>query len=210
MEKVDSSDGIRFEEFTGGPLDTNAFLIAAPGGNLLIDAPQGADAHYAGTPIHTLLLTHGHFDHVADAAAIQARHGCEVVVHADSLPMIEDREFFRRWGFGLEVDPVAGARTLAESEAAEFAGLSFRVLEVPGHCPGSLCFLHEATGTLFGGDVVFLGGVGRADLPGGDAELLLDGIRSKILTLPDATVILPGHGPATTVGAERLGNPWLK
>lgn len=210
MEKVDHSRGIRFEQFTGGPLDTNAFLVAAPDGNVLIDAPQGADAHFADTSIHTLLLTHGHFDHVADAEAIRARHGCRVVCHADTLPMITDREFFRRWGFGLEVEPVVDPVVVGASDAAEFGGLTFRILEVPGHCPGSLCFLHEETGTLFGGDVVFRGGVGRADLPGGDAELLLSGIRSKILTLPGATRIFSGHGPETTVGVERASNPWLR
>ncbi len=210
MEKVDHSDRIRFEQFTGGPLDTNAFLVAAPAGNLLIDAPQGADAHFADVPVHTLLLTHGHFDHVADAEAIRSRHDCRVICHADTVPMITDREFFRRWGFGLEVEPVADSVIVGASDASEFGGMTFCVLEVPGHCPGSLCFLHEESGTLFGGDVVFCGGVGRADLPGGDGELLLSGIRSKILTLPDETRIFSGHGPETTVGIERASNPWLQ
>ncbi len=200
---------IQFETFTGGVLDTNAFLLAAPAGKILIDAPQGADAHFADAEIHTLLLTHGHFDHTADAEAIRARHDCEVYCHPDTLPMITDRNFFRSWGFGLEVEPVSNPRTISETPTATFAGLNFRVLEVPGHCPGSVCFLIEASGSLFGGDVLFRGGVGRADLPGGDPNLLIAGIRSKILTLPDATRVLPGHGPDTTVGDERATNPWL-
>ncbi len=201
---------IQFEEFTGGALDTNAFLLDAPQGGILIDAPQGADEHFAKAEIHTLLLTHGHFDHTADAEAIRARHGCAVYCHADTVPMITDRAFFRNWGFALEVEPVAEAIVVAATPAATFAGLTFRVLEVPGHCPGSLCFLLEESEYLFGGDVLFRGGVGRADLPGGDAELLLSGIREKILTLPDSTIVHPGHGPATTVGTERAGNPWLQ
>jgi glyoxylase-like metal-dependent hydrolase (beta-lactamase superfamily II) len=200
---------IQFETFTGGALDTNAFLLDAPAGKILIDAPQGADAHFANAAIHTLLLTHGHFDHTADAEAIRARHGCAVHCHPDTLPMITDRDFFRTWGFGLEVEPVAHPQTITATAAASFAGLTFRVLEVPGHCPGSLCLV-EDSGELFGGDVLFQGGVGRADLPGGDPELLLSGIRAKILTLPDATRVLPGHGPQTTVGTERATNPWLQ
>ena len=85
----------------------------------------------------------------------------------------------------------------------------FTVLEVPGHCPGSLCFLKEDAATLFGGDVLFAGGVGRWDLPGGDYELLMDGIRKKVLPLPDDVAVLPGHGPATKVGIERRTNPFV-
>jgi len=87
--------------------------------------------------------------------------------------------------------------------------VDFQVLEVPGHCPGSLCFLRKKDGVLFGGDVLFAGGVGRWDLPGGDRELLLGGIRRKLLPLGDGIRVLPGHGPATTLGEERLHNPYL-
>jgi glyoxylase-like metal-dependent hydrolase (beta-lactamase superfamily II) len=202
---------IRFEEFTGGILDTNAFLLHGPAGSsVLIDAPQGADRHFADTRIDALLLTHGHFDHVADAAAIQRRHGCPVYYHADSGPMVTDPEYFRNWGFALEVEPVSDGRLLAETPDCEVAGLNFAVLEVPGHCPGSLCFYFAKEGALFGGDVLFRGGIGRWDLPGGDHELLVTGIARKILPLPDATRVYPGHGPATTVGREREANPFLR
>ena len=201
---------IKFEEFTGGVLDTNAFLLRAPAGAVLIDAPQGADRRFAGEAIAALLLTHGHFDHVADAAAIQRRHGCPVFYHADTRPMVTDPDFFRDWGFALEVEPVRGGDLLAATPDCEVAGLHFAVLEVPGHCPGSLCFHFAGDEALFGGDVLFRGGIGRWDLPGGDHGLLVSGIRSKILTLPDTTKVYPGHGPATTVGHERAANPWLR
>jgi glyoxylase-like metal-dependent hydrolase (beta-lactamase superfamily II) len=201
---------IRFEEFTGGILDTNAFLLHGPSGNVLIDAPQGADRHFADARIDALLLTHGHFDHVADAAAIQLRHECPVYYHADTEPMVTDPAFFRDWGFALEVEPVSDGRLLVETPACEVAGLRFAVLEVPGHCPGSLCFYFAEEGALFGGDVLFRGGIGRWDLPGGDHELLVTGIAQKILPLPDATRVYPGHGPATTVGRERAANPFLQ
>ncbi|MGH8046779.1 MAG: MBL fold metallo-hydrolase [Chthoniobacterales bacterium] len=200
---------IKFEEFTGGVFDTNCFLLRGPGGNVLIDAPQGADERFEQEHIDVLLLTHGHFDHVADAAAIVRRHGCALYHHADTAPMITDPDFYRKWSFALEVEPVAGGLLLGETVAFEVAGLQFAVLEVPGHCPGSLCFYFAEDGVLFGGDVLFNGSVGRTDLPGGDHDLLIKGILEKILPLPDATVVLSGHGPATTVGRERASNPFL-
>jgi len=200
----------QFEQFTGGFLQTNAFLLRGPAGNLLIDAPQEADAHFANTKIDALLLTHGHFDHVADAAAIQRRHGCPVYFHPDTLPMVTDPGFFRSWGFGLEVEPVKNGRLITESPAFEQCGVRFQVLEVPGHCPGSLCFYSAEDGLLFGGDVLFCGGVGRWDLPGGDYDLLMSGIREKVLVLPDDTRVLPGHGPETTIGMEKKQNPFLE
>jgi len=201
---------IQFEEFTGGPLDTNAFLIHSPGGNILIDAPMGADRRFQNTEIHTLILTHGHFDHIADAAAIQSRHGCRVGFHPGTLPMVSDRNFFRKWGFELEVEPVAGELMLAEPATLDSEGAHFHILDVPGHCPGSICLYIQKSGLLFGGDVLFRNGIGRWDLPGGDYELLVTGIRNKILVLPDSTRVLPGHGPETTVGTERKSNPWLQ
>lgn len=200
---------IKFEEFTGGILETNAFLLRGPAGNLLIDAPQGADEHFSREKIDTLLLTHGHFDHVADAAAIQRRHGCRVHFHPDTLPMVTDPDFFRSWGFALDVEPVAGGELLSATDDFAVAGLHFKVLEVPGHCPGSLCFYLAGEGLLFGGDVIFRSGIGRWDLPGGDHDLLVTGIREKILPLPDSTRVYPGHGPATTIKHERLTNQWL-
>lgn len=199
-----------FKIFTGGPYETNSYLLESPGGGILFDAPQGADTRFAGDNICLLVLTHGHWDHIDDAAAVARRHGCPVVCHADTVPMISDPDFFVRAGFPVRCEPVAADRIVGEGAEQDFLGMKFDVLDVPGHCPGSLCFHHRESGLLVGGDVLFCGGIGRWDLPGGDGQLLIDGIRSKILTLPDATRVLPGHGPITTVGAERAGNPFLR
>lgn len=201
---------MKFKTFTGGVFETNCFCIEAPGGTILIDAPQGADAHFADTPISLLLLTHGHFDHVVDAAAILERNGCPCGIHADSVPLVSDAEAFKKYGFALEIRPIQPDLLLTAGTDVDFLGLPMDVLEVPGHCPGSLCFHEKVYGHLFGGDVLFRGGVGRWDLPGGDAELLFRGIREKLFPLPSATVVHPGHGPDTTIGFERENNPFVR
>lgn len=199
----------RFKTFTGGVLDTNSFLYPAPGGNILFDAPQGADEAFALEKVDLLLLTHGHFDHVADAAAIVRRHGCKVAFHADTVPMVADRNFFRRWGFELEVEPVTADFLLDEVAETELLGAKTQILLIPGHCPGSLCFHLPDEQTVVGGDVLFRDGVGRWDLPGGNREQLFAGIHQKLMQLNDDVWVLPGHGPATTIGRERVSNPFL-
>ena len=194
--------------FTGGALETNFYLVTTPEGNLLIDAPEGAARASAGELISLLVLTHGHFDHVWDAAEIAKIHGCPVFMHPVTEEIMDDRNLLRRIGIDLEVAPVKADRYLGEGNTS-LLGKDFRILEVPGHCPGSICLHDGAAGVLFGGDVLFAGGVGRWDLPGGDRDLLLSGIRTKLLPLPDQTIVLPGHGPATTIGAERTANPYI-
>jgi glyoxylase-like metal-dependent hydrolase (beta-lactamase superfamily II) len=199
----------QFQVFTGGVLETNAFYLETPAGNLLFDAPEGADDFFAGHRIDWLLLTHGHFDHVMDAAKIQRRHGCRVGFHPDTAVMVGDGSFFKKHGFDIEFEPVTADRLIEEGAVAGVGGFELSVLHVPGHCPGSLCFYFPELKTLVGGDVLFREGVGRWDLPSGDGPLLFEGIRTKIFTLPEETIVLPGHGPATTVGHERTSNPFV-
>jgi len=201
---------LQFKSFTGGEYATNCFLVEAPRGRILFDAPEGVDRHFADEKIGLLVLTHGHWDHVTDAAAVQRRHGCPVACHEDTVRMVAEADFFERHGFPLRIEPVQPDRMLAEGLGQDLLGLEFDVLEVPGHCPGSLCFYQRGEGVLVGGDVLFHGGIGRWDLPGGNGELLLRGIREKLLPLPDATWVWPGHGPVTTIGGEKAANPFLR
>jgi glyoxylase-like metal-dependent hydrolase (beta-lactamase superfamily II) len=196
--------------FTGGALETNSYLLPTPEGNILIDAPDGAHEAFRDTPIALLLLTHGHFDHVWDAAKIVRGHGCPVAMHGTTEQMLADRNLLKRFGLNLEVEPVVASILLQEGSSQQFPGLVMDVLEVPGHCPGSICFYDRLRGSLFGGDVLFAGGIGRWDLPGGDHDLLLRGLHRKILTLPDTTIVYPGHGPSTTIGLEKRTNPYLQ
>jgi hydroxyacylglutathione hydrolase len=197
--------------FCGGIFETNCYLVSAPRGGILFDAPDGACAwlESQGSEVSLLLLTHGHVDHIQDVARIKARFGCQIGCHPLTAPMISDPEFFRKFGFGLEVEPVEPDFFIEETPDRDFIGLRLQVLEVPGHCPGSLCFFSREDQILIGGDVLFAGGVGRWDLPGGDGDLLLEGIRTKLFPLGDNVTVLPGHGPPTKIGTERLTNPFV-
>lgn len=200
---------MQIETFTGGLFDTNAYFL--PESGILIDAPQDCAAWLAGRGhrVSDLLLTHGHIDHVWDLARIQREHGCGVAYHRDTDPMVTQPGFFRKFGFAWDIETIAPGSLIEETDSHLVQGIDFRVLLVPGHCPGSLCFLLREAETLFGGDVLFAGGIGRWDLPGGDEELLLTGIRTKLFTLDDEVRVLPGHGPATTIGRERESNPYV-
>jgi glyoxylase-like metal-dependent hydrolase (beta-lactamase superfamily II) len=123
--------------------------------------------------------------------------------------MLTEPGFFKNFGFEFEVEPVAADILIEENESQNLNGVDFKVLLVPGHCPGSLCFFDKAERILFGGDVLFAGAIGRWDLPGGDYDLLISGIKNKIVPLGDDVTVLPGHGPATKIGVERRNNQFL-
>lgn len=196
--------------FTGGALETNCYLIIAPGGTILIDAPEGSAKAFRNQRVDLLLLTHAHFDHVWDAAELVAHHKCQTAMHPTSQEMLADKNLLRRFGIDLEVRPVKADILLKEGNGQSFLGLPLDLYEVPGHCPGSICIHNPSAGHLYGGDVLFRAGVGRWDLPGGDKDLLLRGIHEKLLPLPDTTIVYPGHGPHTTIGIEKRSNPYLQ
>lgn len=200
---------MKIETFTGGIFDTNCFYL--PESGIVIDAPQDAATWLSrrGAKVKTLLLTHGHIDHVWDAAKIQREHGCRVAYHIDGEEMITVPDYFVKYGYGWEIEPVTPDQRLGETPSQIIEGIDFQILLVPGHCPGSLCFLAKEDRILFGGDVLFAGGVGRWDLPGGDGPLLFRGIREKVFALADDITVLPGHGPATKIGIERKTNPYV-
>src|SRR5712691_9664987 len=200
-----------YDSFCGGIFETNCYLLRAPDGHVLFDAPDGACdwLERSDIDLKLLLLTHGHIDHVQDVAKLKRRFDCQIGCSAETVPMISDRDFFRGFGFELEIEPVAADFTIAETPARNFLGLELQVLEVPGHCPGSLCFFSRKDELLIGGDVLFAGGVGRWDLPGGNGDLLFAGIKKKLFPLGDNVTVLPGHGPPTKIGTERQTNPFL-
>ena len=206
-----SKKNMTYKTFCGGIFETNCYLVTAPPGLILFDAPDGACAwlESLNVDLKLLLLTHGHFDHVPDVAKIKRRFNCQIGCHPETVPMISDPNFFRGFGFELEIEPVQPDLLIQETPSRNFLGVEMQVLEVPGHCPGSLCFFSRHDELLIGGDVLFAGGVGRWDLPGGDGELLFDGIKKKLFPLGDNVTVLPGHGPPTKIGTERRTNPLM-
>lgn len=201
------------ELYTGGFFQTNAYALPTPAGErVLIDAPEGSLAWTLerGWRVEALWLTHAHIDHVHDAAAVARTHGCRVYHHRDGLPLLLDRYAYRRFGLSIELEPVLDGMHIDESTPLKGGDTTFQLLLAPGHCPGSICFYDAAAGRVYAGDTLFAGSVGRSDLPGGDGPLLIRSIREKLLTLPDETIVHPGHGPATTIGAERASNPFLR
>jgi glyoxylase-like metal-dependent hydrolase (beta-lactamase superfamily II) len=203
---------MRYESFCGGIYETNCYVLYAPEGAILFDAPDGCCDWLESRNIEPklLLLTHGHFDHVPEVAKVKQRFGSKIGCHPDTVPMISDPNFFRAYGFQLEIEPVQPDFLIKATDRRDFLGMEMSVLEVPGHSPGSLCFFSREHALLVGGDVLFAGGVGRWDLPGGDGELLFRGIRTKLYPLGDDVVVLPGHGPPTTIGQERRSNPFVR
>jgi glyoxylase-like metal-dependent hydrolase (beta-lactamase superfamily II) len=197
--------------YTGGLAATNAYLIDLEGHLLAIDAPEGFLDFLKKKKLkpHSLFLTHGHWDHIWDAADIAEWAECPVYYHPDTAFLCLQPDSMLAFGLPQKLRPVHATHLLEETTPPPAVWPKAQLLHVPGHCPGSLCLYLPGNGQLFGGDVLFADGVGRWDLPGGSREILLDGIRKKILPLPPQTIVYPGHGPSTTVGQEKQSNPFL-
>ncbi len=199
--------------YTGGIAATNAHLLHLPGGTVLVDAPDGVAAWLSRrkTRVDALFLTHQHFDHVLDAAEVQREHGCRVYAFAPfSQDLTLERLYGAVTGMSISVTPFEVDELLEGKDALEALGESWKLYHVPGHSPDSVCFHLEREHLLFGGDVLFLDGIGRTDFPGGSTRQLLSGIEAKLLPLPDQTRVFPGHGDDTTIGRERMENPFLQ
>lgn len=201
-----------------GPIQTNAYLLTAPdrGEAVLIDAPAGIWAMISPLladqkcRLKELWLTHGHWDHTQGAAEVVRESHAQVFAHPDDRIMIEHPETMERFmGEQLNLEPVHVDRWLVQAERLTALGADVEVRHVPGHCPGNVLFHFPAQRAAFVGDALFAGSVGRTDLPGGSFEVLERAIRTQIYTLPDETVVFPGHGPKTTVGHEKQHNPYV-
>lgn len=198
--------------FTGGIASTNAHLLELPGGTVLVDAPEGVAGwlRRQNVRVDALFLTHQHFDHVIDAAAVKTEHGCRVHAwSAFSRDLTLEKLYGMVTGSSFEVAAFEVDHLLEGKDTLEAAGETWKLYHVPGHSPDSVCFHLERDQLLFGGDVLFLDGVGRTDFPGGSSQQLLSGIETKLLKLPDQTRVFPGHGDDTSIGRERLENPFL-
>ncbi len=205
--------------FPTGYIETNAFLLSnlERKESILVDAP-----HFAWDEVQpvleeldctltALLLTHGHYDHIGDAARIQSL-GCPVYGHRDDQMFFETPETMRSYAYppDMTLEPVAIDHWVVQGDEIELLGESVEVRHVPGHCPGNVLFYFSRLGAVFVGDALFAGSIGRTDLPRGDFPTLERSIREQIYSLDPATVVYPGHGPQTTVGQEMTTNPHVR
>ncbi len=160
--------------------------------------------------IAQILVTHAHVDHVGAIAPLADEFLCPVLMHEEAEAMLKvapQQAMMMGFRFGKvpKVD-----RHITDEEVLEVGSLRLRSLYTPGHAPGHLAFYAEEQGIVFSGDALFAGSVGRTDLPGGSMEVLMRSISERLLTLPDETRVLSGHGPETTIGEERMTNPFLR
>ena len=201
------------------PFQENTYVVAAPNGECVIIDPGCYEAREEqalerliereGLKPVRLLNTHAHLDHSLGNAFVTERWNLKPELHRADHDLLRAAPVYSEaWGIRLTPSPEPGA-FLEEGDWIRFGGVEFRVLFTPGHCPGHVVFYNEAEGYVIGGDVLFQRSIGRTDLPGGDHAQLLSSIREKLFTLPDATVVWPGHGPETTVGEDRVENPFL-
>ena len=209
--------------FTVGPFPENTYVIHSAGEAAVVDpgtaSGEERDRVHSyiernGLRVRHLLLTHGHLDHILGCSQFAARYasgaeGGGWAMHPADLPLLQNARVQGEM-FGIRVtEPPAPTRDLAHGDQIELGESTLEVRHAPGHSPGSVVFVDHASGQVIGGDVLFQGSIGRTDLWGGDTATLLASIREQLLTLPDETVVYSGHGPSTTVGAERRSNPFL-
>lgn len=198
---------LEIESFTGGIASTNGYACKSNELGIVVDAPEGMADWLQSIDFQpkALLLTHAHFDHVMDAAAIQRQWSIPVYAFTKPSP-----ELTLGGLFGLEVEGYEVDHFVEEGVSTVINDLTFEIFHVPGHSTDSVVYLLESAKIAFGGDVLMQGSVGRSDFPGGDQALLLKGIREKLYVFDDDVTIHPGHGPATSIGVEKRTNPFVQ
>ncbi len=202
-----------------GVVDTNCYIFACPETRAAAVIDPGAlnrrevDAILGALSDHKLAAaciidTHGHIDHIAGNGAVRDATGAPLMIHELDAPMLGSDLLSGAAMFGFECKPLAADELLADGQAVQVGKLALEVRHTPGHTPGGISLVGE--GVVFSGDTLFAASIGRTDLPGGSEIVELRSIREKLLVLPDDTVVRPGHGPRTTIGKEKLINPYLR
>jgi len=210
------------QTFPVGALGCNCTIVACPDTReaLVIDPGDEAPDILAalardGLTAVKIIHTHAHFDHVMATGDVAERTGADVLLHKQDR-FLYDHALAQTQMFGLarpgDRPPPPPTHELVSDESIGFGKREARALHTPGHTPGSLCLYLETAGetpVLFAGDTLFQGSIGRTDLPGGSGETILRSIRERLLTLPDDTLVIPGHGAETSIAAEREDNPFV-
>lgn len=197
-----------------GPLQVNCYIVCDPEMKeaVIIDPGEEGDrilryVEQEGLTITKVINTHGHFDHIGANRKILQETGAALLIHKDDLPLLmHAKNHAEIYGLSVISSPEPD-QLLHEGDTFQIGRFSCEVFHVPGHSPGGICLL--CAGHLFVGDVLFSGSIGRTDLPGGNFDSLVEGVRDKLFALPDQTIVHPGHGPDTTIDEERRSNPFV-
>jgi len=198
-----------------GPIMANCYIVGCENSKqaAVIDPGDDADRILMALAedkltVQYILNTHGHFDHVGGNRRIKDASGAELLIHEEDAPMLASLpQAAAAFGLSAESSP-APDRNIADGERITFGDITFTVLHTPGHSPGGVSF--HADGTVFVGDTLFAGSIGRTDFEGGDFNTLIASIKNKLFPLGDSVTVYTGHGPATTIGQEKRMNPFLR
>jgi glyoxylase-like metal-dependent hydrolase (beta-lactamase superfamily II) len=205
------------ETFPVGPLQCNCTLMGDPESGEAIVVDPGDEItriHRRLNDLHLtltqILITHAHIDHVGGALQLKRLTGAPILLNENDLPLLKMMDEQAGW-IGIDPPEVAPPdESLADGLTVGLARYPAQVLYTPGHTQGSVCLHFAPMRLLIAGDTLFAGSIGRTDLPGGNSAQIIDSIHSRLLTLPDEIKVIPGHGPVTTIGAERKRNPFLQ
>lgn len=200
-----------------GPVQANAYLLLVGDDAVVIDPGDDGEKIaeqllQRNKKLRAVWLTHAHFDHVGGITPLLRAAGNDhvpVYLHPDDRPLLENAvNSAGRWNLVIQAPP-QNTVDIAHGQVLALGGLKAKALHTPGHAPGHIAFYLEDQGLVFSGDALFKGSVGRTDFPYANEQQLIDSIRSQLLSLPDDTSVLPGHGGPTSIGSERFGNPFL-
>lgn len=205
------------ETFPVGPLACNCTILGdeTNGEAMVVDPGDNVPQILSFLAEHQLQLkqivvTHGHIDHVGGAARLKKATGAPVLLNQNDLPLLRMMDVQAAWIGVPEPEVEAPDASAEDGMTAGIGGHTAQILHTPGHTQGSICLHFAPDHLLLAGDTLFAGSIGRTDLPGGDGKQILRSIHERVLTLPEETRVIPGHGPATTIGEERATNPFLQ